>query len=163
MRRRDFGNSQFIARMSAQGDQYIVLRRRSRGNAEVMLSERAKAAQPPSRRSEPPKQHKNDDDDQDEADDTDATMTVAVAVATEAATEAAEQENDEQDDEDGSEHDLISLGWTCPKMTSSERTHRTLGRLSPVPQLTPGNYFLSMEIPRSPMLISIPVDFCRSW
>jgi hypothetical protein len=76
---------------------------------EVFLTMNAKTAHPTFGpvRSEPPKQHENDNNDQDEADNADATVTVAVTVAAEAATEATKQKDDEQDDEYQS-HDLYS-------------------------------------------------------
>jgi len=48
-------------------------------------------------RSKPTHEKQYDEDDQDEADDTHAAMTEAIAVPTEAATEATKQENDEYD------------------------------------------------------------------
>jgi hypothetical protein len=73
-----------------------------------------------SERSDPACQQKNDNDDQDDAEDTDAAVTVAVTVAAEAATEPAEQGDDEDDDENESqrhelsltkEHRQLDLGW----------------------------------------------------
>jgi hypothetical protein len=50
-------------------------------------------------RSNPTHEKRNDEDDQNNADDTDAAMTVAVAVPAEATTETTKQEDDEENDE----------------------------------------------------------------
>jgi len=56
------------------------------------------ASEIPFVRSKPTREKQYDEDDQDDAENTNAAVTVAVAVATEPATESASQEDDEEDD-----------------------------------------------------------------
>jgi hypothetical protein len=67
-------------------------------------------------RSKPTHDKQYHEDDQDDADDTNAAVTVAVAVATEAATEATKQKDDEEDDEYESDRHYLSP-VVAPKRT----------------------------------------------
>src|ERR1035438_4474992 len=72
----------------------------------------------PASRSKPTHDKQYHEDDQDDADDTNAAVTVAIAVAAEAATEATKQEDHEEDDEYESDRHYLSP-VVAPKRTLS--------------------------------------------
>jgi hypothetical protein len=120
-------------------------------------------------RSKPTHKQQYDENDQDDTDDTDAAVTETVAVAAEAATKATKQEDDKDNDEYKSERHGLSplvepneycVSWysDCKALIFIFSLTSVGGAAGKMP-----HYFFSIEMPRSPMLISTPVVFCRSW
>lgn len=96
-----YGDLQIVVTGETHGPDHIGGADASRPRIDARVQ--AAAFDIPPVRSKPTRKNQYDEDDQDDANDTDAAMTVAVAVATEATTEAAKQEDDKYDDEYESE------------------------------------------------------------